>query len=114
MTNLDPSVLDFPSSATNLREGSWVLSGTSILEDGKSQLEEYGHDLDELSEGDTVGVMRTANGDLHFFVNGIDQGVSAQQVTGTIYAVVDMYGKCAQVSVVNSDTKGNYYYHYYF
>lgn len=102
---MNPSVLDFPSSATNLKEGSWVMSGTSILEDGKSQLEEYGHDLDELSEGDTVGVMRTSNGDLHFFVNGVDQGVSATQVTGTIYAVVDLYGKCAQVSIVEPDCR---------
>ncbi|KAG8187410.1 hypothetical protein JTE90_009486 [Oedothorax gibbosus] len=102
VTSLDPSSLDFfPSSATNLREGSWVMSGTSILEDGKSHLEDYGRDLDELSEGDTVGVMRTSGGELHFFVNGVDQGASAHQVSGTVYAVVDMYGKCAQVTIVD-------------
>ncbi|XP_054716329.1 neuralized-like protein 4 [Uloborus diversus] len=105
VTNLDPAVLDFPSSATNLREGSWVMSGSSILEDGKSHLEDYGLDLDELDEGDTVGVKRTSTGDLHFFINGSDQGISARKVTGTIYAVVDLYGKCAQVSIVNHDAK---------
>ncbi|KFM80539.1 Neuralized-like protein 4, partial [Stegodyphus mimosarum] len=105
VSSLDPNYLDFPSSATNFREGSWVMSGTSVLEDGKSHLEDYGHDLDELSEGDTVGVMRTSSGELHFFVNGIDQGVSAHRVTGTIYAVVDMYGKCAQVSIVDREDK---------
>ncbi|GFU45780.1 neuralized-like protein 4 [Nephila pilipes] len=103
VTSLDPSYLDFPSSATNLREGSWVMSGNSILEDGKSYLEDYGHDLDELSEGDTVGVMRALNGELHFFVNGVDQGVSAENVTGTVYAVVDLYGKCAQVTIVDQE-----------
>ncbi|CAL1286035.1 unnamed protein product [Larinioides sclopetarius] len=107
VTSLDPSYLDFPSSATNLREGSWVMSGTSILEDGKSYLEDYGHDLDELSEGDTVGVMRSSNGDLHFFVNGIDQGISAHNVTGTVYAVIDMYGKCAQVTIVDHEDENS-------
>ncbi|GBM14659.1 Neuralized-like protein 4 [Araneus ventricosus] len=107
VTSLDPSYLDFPSSATNLREGSWVMSGTSILEDGKSYLEDYGHDLDELSEGDTVGVMRSSNGELHFFVNGVDQGVSAHHVTGTVYAVVDMYGKCAQVTIVDHEDENS-------
>lgn len=84
------------------------MSGTSILEDGKSYLEDYGHDLDELSEGDSVGVMRSSNGELHFFVNGIDQGVSAHHVTGTVYAVIDMYGKCAQVTIVDHEDESNY------
>ncbi|XP_015908035.1 neuralized-like protein 4 [Parasteatoda tepidariorum] len=103
VTNLNPTFLDFPSSATNLRDGSWVMSGSSIMENGKSILEDYGHDLDDLSEGDSVGVMRTRFGELHFFVNGIDHGVAAKNVPGFIYAVVDMYGKCAQVTIIERE-----------
>ncbi|XP_023215732.1 neuralized-like protein 4 isoform X1 [Centruroides sculpturatus] len=102
VTSLDPNALDFPSSATNLRESSWVMSGTSVLQDGRSLVEEYGEDLDKLGEGDRVGVMRTSNGELHFFVNGIDQGIAAGNINPRVYAVVDMYGKCAQVSVLSS------------
>ncbi|KAK8759132.1 hypothetical protein V5799_003230 [Amblyomma americanum] len=102
VTALDPGTLTFPSSATNLREGSWVMSGTGVLQDGKTLVEEYGTDLDQLGEGDRVGVMRTSSGELKFFVNGRSQGVAASQIPPQVYAVVDLYGKCAQVSVVDS------------
>ena len=78
------------------------MSGSSVLKDGHSMIEEYGCDLDQLSEGDVVGVMRASNGELHFYVNGVDQGVAASGVPPKVYAVVDMYGKCAQVSIIES------------
>lgn len=102
VTTLDPSCSPLPSSATNLRDGSWVMSGTSVLHDGRSILEEYGTDLDQLGEGDRVGVMRASNGDLHFFVNGVNEGVAASNVLSNIYAVVDLYGKCSQVTLMDS------------
>lgn len=101
VTTLDPSTLTFPSSATNLREGSWVMSGTGVLQDGQPLVEEYGTDLDQLGEGDRVGVMRTSAGELQFFVNGRSQGVAASRVPPHLYAVVDLYGKCAQISIVD-------------
>lgn len=49
-----------PPSATELKHKCWILSGTSIIQDGRSLGEEaYGTDLDKLNEGDLVGVMRT-------------------------------------------------------
>ena len=57
-------------------------------------------DLDQLSEGDTVGVMVNWKRELRFFVNGVDQGTAANDITSKVYAVVDMYGKCAQVSII--------------
>ena len=50
------------------------MSGNSILRDSRSVNENYGTDLDKLEEGDRVGVVRTSNGDLVFFVNGVSQG----------------------------------------
>ncbi|XP_033763671.1 neuralized-like protein 4 [Pecten maximus] len=102
VTTCDPNNLNFPISATGFREGTWVMSGSSILKDGHSVIEEYGADLDQLSEGDKVGVMRTSHGHLHFFVNGADQGVAAVDIGSVVYAVVDLYGKCAQVSIIES------------
>ena len=54
------------------------MSGSSVLKDGRTILEEYGTDLDKLKEGDVVGVgldagSGGATGDLHFYVNGVDQ-----------------------------------------
>ena len=43
--------------------------------------------------------MRRSDGSLHFYVNGMDQGLAASGLPGGLYAVVDLYGKCAQVSI---------------
>ncbi|XP_013781863.2 neuralized-like protein 4, partial [Limulus polyphemus] len=102
VTTQDPSSLTFPTSATNLREGSWVMSGLSVLQDGHSFLEEYGSDLDKLKEGERVGVMRTSSGDLQFFVNGRNLGAAATNIPQRVFAVIDMYGKCAQVTLIDS------------
>ncbi|KAL4221121.1 Neuralized-like protein 4 [Mactra antiquata] len=102
VTTCEPDNLNFPISATGFRDGTWVMSGSSVLKDGHSMIEEYGCDLDQLSEGDVVGVMRSANGELHFFVNGVDQGSAATDIPPNVYAVIDMYGKCAQVSIIES------------
>nr|XP_034336321.1 neuralized-like protein 4 isoform X5 [Crassostrea gigas] len=102
VTTCDPSTMKFPISATGFREGTWVMSGSSILRDGHSVIEEYGADLDQLNEGEKVGVMRTTDGTLHFLVNGVDQGPAANGIAAKVYAVIDMYGKCAQVTIVDN------------
>ena len=55
-----------------------------------------------LWSGEKVGVMRTTDGTLHFLVNGIDQGPAANGIAAKVYAVIDMYGKCAQVTIVDN------------
>ena len=40
-------------------------------------------------------------GDLVFYVNGESQGVAVENVPPVLYAVVDLYGKCVQVSITN-------------
>ena len=60
---------------------SRIMSGNSILRDGRSVNENYGTDLDKLEEGDRVGVVRTSNGDLVFFVNGVRDRACANDVS---------------------------------
>lgn len=49
-----------------------------------------------------VGVMLTPSGSLHFFINGVDQGSAFDDIPSVVYGVVDLYGKCSQVSLVDS------------
>lgn len=49
-------------------------------------------------------MMRSENGALHFYVNGEDQGQAACGIPAKVYAVVDMYGKCSQVTIVSPDS----------
>ncbi|KAK8742036.1 hypothetical protein OTU49_002070, partial [Cherax quadricarinatus] len=104
VTVCNPDVIDIPITATDLRGGTWIMLGQGVLRDGRSLHEAYGCDLDKLVEGDRVGVMRTSQGDLKFFVNGESQGVAAANLPQMLYAVVDMYGKCAQVTVTAPST----------
>ena len=99
VTTGDPSVMEIPSSSTGLKNGSWIMSGKSILKDGSSILEDYGKDLDELEEGERIGVQRQDDCSLHFYVNGKDLGVAATDIPSTVFAVVDLYGKCVEISI---------------
>lgn len=60
VTACDPENTNLPASATSLRHGSWIMSGSSIVHDGVSILEMYGQDLNSLEEGSTLGVCRTS------------------------------------------------------
>ena len=103
VTSLDPNNLEFPASATQLCDESWVLSGSTVLHNGEAIVDEYNCDLDLCNIGDRVGVQRTTNGELHIFMNGEDRGVAATEIPSKVYAVIDLYGKCTEVTIVNAD-----------
>lgn len=106
ITTHNPNTLVFPATMTNLRTGTIMMSGCGILTNGKGTRREYGDfNLDELSEGDRVGMMRKPDGNLHYFINGLDQGVAAQRVPSTVWGVIDLYGMTIQVSIVERDER---------
>ncbi len=105
---MDPdSGIELPACATKLKNGTWIFSGISVLKDGNSLIEYYGADLDKLEEGDRVGVCRTKEGDLVFYVNGDSQGVAARNIPKNVHALVNLYGKCGQVSVISGQDSGS-------
>ena len=59
-----------------------MMTGNGVMHNGTTVIDEYGLNLDRLRVGDRVGVVREDDGDVHFFVNGVDQGVAANQVCG--------------------------------
>lgn len=66
----------------------------------------YGHmNLDELREGDRVGLRLSHDGVLVFFVNGKSQGIAAEDIYDKehdVYAVVDHYANCKATEVTRS------------
>lgn len=100
------------------------------MQDGNTMRNNYGCDLDSLTTGSRIGMMRSATGDLHYYINGVDQGVACSGLPpgkgtvrrrscwGTVewrlgcrwiclclsevYAVIDLYGQCVQVSITSS------------
>ena len=57
--------------------------------------------MDALQEGNRVGLLRHADGSLHYYLNDQDQGAACWCVPQDLYAVIDLYGQCAQVSLVH-------------
>lgn len=101
----DPSSISVvPANVSHLKNGTWVLSGTSVLKDGVSSTDVYSGNLEELSVGDKVGVMRLINNELHFFINGEDMGCAAKDIPSNVFGVVDIYGRCCQVKLCNGDS----------
>ncbi|XP_063632805.1 neuralized-like protein 4 isoform X1 [Cydia splendana] len=101
VTTLDPEFMELPATATKLRNTAWIMSGSSIVKDGVTLVNSYGPELDTLSEGDCVGVMKTAKGELLFYVNSRCLGVAAKDLPSKLFAVIDLYGQCVQASITH-------------
>ncbi|XP_012173117.2 neuralized-like protein 4 isoform X1 [Bombus terrestris] len=101
VTECDPEIIELTACATNLRQGTWIMVDSGIMHDGVRTVEMYGMCLNELQEGSTLGVMRTSNHELIFYINGVSQGVAVSNIPERIFAVVDMYGDCVQVTITH-------------
>ena len=61
--------------------------------------ENYGPNLDTCPEGTVLGLLVDTNSCLHLYVNGMDQGVAAQDIPSPCYTFIDLYGQCEQVTL---------------
>ena len=101
VTTCDPISFVFPQLNIASQKDAWSMRGCSIFINGKTTIKAYGQNLEQLSVGDRVGVKRTSAGALHFYVNGVDQGCADSMLPSRVWAVVDIYSRCVQISVVN-------------
>ncbi|XP_071142812.1 neuralized-like protein 4 isoform X2 [Mytilus edulis] len=105
---------NIPSDLTEIRWGkslkeSWILGCNSLYKNGE-EIGSYSLNLDKLQVGDKLGIMKASDSTLHFYLNGIDHGKAFSNLPEVVYGVVDLYGKCCQVSIINKDfdsKKGN-------
>jgi neuralized-like protein 4 len=62
--------------------------------------------LDQLQEGDRIGVMRKSNGDVVYFVNGESHGVATNISNGgQIWGCCNLYGMASKVSIVDRNER---------
>ena len=70
------------------------------------EISKYGHvDLDDLREGDCVGLHLSQDGVLEFTVNGESQGIAAKNIytrDTDVYAVVDHHGCCVATVITKA------------
>lgn len=84
VTGTLPDEISF-ASATDLEQDTVMVSGQTLIHNGRTVRNDMSFNLDNLTSGSKVGVMR--NGDaIHFFVNGIDQGPAYDCPIQNMYA----------------------------
>lgn len=76
MTAIAPEQIDFPSTMTDIDYETWMLSGSSVMRNGVTIMNNYPCDLDTLGVGTRIGMMRHSDGTLHYYVNGEDLGAA--------------------------------------
>ena len=52
-------------------------------------------------EGDRIGLIRNSNGCLHYYINGMDQGLAASNCPSPVWGVVDLYGMAVKVTILD-------------
>ena len=92
VTTHAPNSLDFPSTMTNIRSGTWMMTGNGVMHNGTTVIDDYGVNLDKLRVGDRVAVVRKDSGTLHFFVNSEDQGPAANNIPGPATNSISLSG----------------------
>lgn len=98
VTGTRPDEIQLAANATDLDNDTIILCGPMIFHNRKTIRSNVLIDLDTLNTGTRVGVMR--NGDfIHFFIDGVDQGPACECRMVNVWAVIDLYGQCAQVSL---------------
>ena len=52
-------------------------------------------------EGDRIGLVRNSQGALHYYINGMDQGLAASNTPSPVWGVVDLYGMAVKVTILD-------------
>ncbi|XP_020620243.1 uncharacterized protein LOC110057985 [Orbicella faveolata] len=98
-TTVSPENVELPSTITSMAQGTtFVLSSDKIVHNGE-EMTTISKDLDSLSVGDRVGVMRMSDNSLHFFINGVDVGKKIKTIPSVLYGVVDVFGQAEEVTI---------------
>ncbi|CAG2228769.1 unnamed protein product [Mytilus edulis] len=63
----------------------------------------YSLNTNKVQVGDKLGIMKASDSTLHFYLNGIDHGKAFSNLPEVVYGVVDIYGNCCQVSIINKE-----------
>lgn len=62
-------------------------------------IEHYENQL--VQQGDRIGLMRKSSGQLHYYINGQDQGIASTESPAYVWGVVDLYGMAVKVTILD-------------
>lgn len=67
----------------------------------------YCPSLEWLRVGDKIGLKRTHEGNLKFYINGEDMGIAASNIPEMVYAVIDLFGSTVTINITSSKQQNN-------
>ena len=75
------------------RRNYWIFTGIALYHLGRKKKVQF--NIGKLTVGDTIGCSVHKDGTLHYYINGIDKGISWDDklpTNQTMYGVVEVYG----------------------
>ena len=92
-------------NALAMKRQTWVVCGNAVHHCGLKIRGDLTFNLNQ--SGQSVGVYLSESGHLHVFIDAQDQGaVASVGTTVSLNAVIDLYGKCTEVSIVSTPRNG--------
>ncbi len=80
----------------------WILSTSTVHHDDQAERVHFNPNLESLRDGQTVGCLVTETGELHYFVDGKDQGVgwNGLPVDKPLWGFADIYGRTTKIRLL--------------
>jgi len=98
----------FPLTALGFKRHSWIICSDWIFQNGTRVKTKYGAGLENLQCNSIVALLIDEDSRLHLFINGTDQGIAATDLPSYVFAVIDLYGQCEQISIVGLSEESSY------
>lgn len=99
LTNLSPDDGPVPSGALDLYRSVdyWILSASTLHHNGQEKRVDF--NLESLKAGQTVGCCVNREGELRYFINGMDQGVAwtGLPTDRPMWGFADIYGLARKI-----------------
>jgi neuralized-like protein 4 len=91
-----------PIAALDIRRPSWLVHADSVYHSGAKVRVHGGPNLNVLDAGHTVGILLDSDASIHLYVDDVECGIVARDVSLTrCHAVVDLYGRCERVVIMS-------------
>ncbi|KAG8239582.1 hypothetical protein J437_LFUL019256 [Ladona fulva] len=103
ITTHSPDDFDFPNNLYTLKSGTWMFYHANLYHNSAVLVPNIlKTPLNDVKIGQTIGVMKSKYGTLHFFIDGVDQGPAASKIPDTVYAVFQVYSDATQGTIIEN------------
>lgn len=101
-----PNKLLFLMNKASNRFNTYIIDckylGNEVRHSGCVLCPNYCPSLEWLCVGDKIGLKRTHDGNLKFYINGEDMGIAASNVPEMVHAIIELFGSTVAINITSS------------